>query len=64
MDEDTRGGTLVSGSSDLTAGVWRVVFPDSTTVEVERIGTLQGHTGGVLDVSLGRTRIATWWVLL
>lgn len=62
MHEDGTGGMLVSGSSDLTAEVWRVVFPidEEGTLEVERVGTLRGHTAGVLDVALGKTRIATW----
>jgi len=62
MDQNESGGILVTGSSDVTAGVWRVDFPSNAhgDIRVERIGTLKGHTGGVLDVALGRTRIGTW----
>ena len=58
LDEDGRGGILLTGSSDTTACLWRVNIGD--TVKVVKIATFRGHTAGVLDVSLGKTRVATW----
>ena len=53
-------GTILTGSSDMTAGLWEAEMNDvAWRVEVTRVGTLRGHVGGVLDVVLGRTRIAT-----
>jgi WD40 repeat protein len=57
-------GMIVTGSSDMTAGIWDVDFPTSDESKskkprVERIGILRGHIGGVLDVCLGKRHIVT-----
>lgn len=77
-------GKMITGSSDTTAGVWRINWGDdgrgtlsrgsdsvsgtggSTQKQanvdqpsVERIGTLRGHTGGVLDVLMGARHYVT-----
>ena len=58
-------GTMVTGSSDLTAMVWSVhlaamVGSKAENVVVKRVATLTGHTGGVLGVALTPRRIVTW----
>lgn len=57
LDQAGTGGTLVTGSSDMSAGIWKVELGEE--VAVERVATLRGHTGGVLDVALSKSRIAT-----
>jgi F-box and WD-40 domain protein 1/11 len=84
-DEDGKGrGKMITGSSDTTAGVWRINWGDNgpgplpreshlasgtgdskqkqgnvDQPSVERIGTLRGHTGGVLDVLMGTRHYVT-----
>jgi WD40 repeat protein len=57
------GNMMVSGSSDMTAGVWTVKLDnDRAEVDVVRGGSLCGHTDGVLDVLLTGSRIISWYV--
>ena len=60
--EDGRG-RLVTGSSDHTAGVWEISWGADgmgNEISFERVGTLRGLGGAVLDVHLGKDRIITW----
>lgn len=61
MSEDGTRGKMVTGSSDMTAGVWDIHHAPGTEIRVERAATLRGHEAGVLDVALSKTRIATWY---
>jgi len=57
--------TMITGSSDCTAGVWELQYGKDGKPEgmkVERTGTLRGHEGSVLDVGMGKERIVTWSV--
>lgn len=63
MSEDRTKGTMVTGSSDMTAAVWQMRCDPGAEITVERTATLRGHEAGVLDVALSKTRIATWYVV-
>lgn len=64
MNDDRTRGTMVTGSSDMTAAVWDIRCTDDGEIEVEQVATLRGHEAGVLDVALSTTRIATWCVVM
>lgn len=58
-------GKMVTGSSDMTAGVWEIDWGTDRFgkgMKVQKVGTLRGHDGGVLDVKLGKGHIITWSV--
>jgi F-box and WD-40 domain protein 1/11 len=60
---DMDGGLMISGSSDMTAGIWQVELDgERGWVNVIRNGTLKGHTAPVLDVALSEERFITWCV--
>lgn len=62
MDDTGCNGVLVTGSSDMTACVWSVDVESGEEIEVKKVATLRGHTGGVLGIALSRVRIATGYV--
>jgi F-box and WD-40 domain protein 1/11 len=66
VDLDTKGGIIVTGSSDSTAAVWRVslavdqaIAANAGQLLVTREQTLRGHTDTVLDVALASHHIIT-----